>query len=50
LFLSMFFITLPGQETVKAAGDIFAFGPVMVTNSSITTVLGLLSAMGMVVL
>ena len=50
LFMSMFFITLPGQETVKAAGDIFAFGPVMVTNSSITTVLGLLSAMGMVIL
>ena len=50
LFTSMFFITLPGQETVKAAGDIFAFGPIMVTNSAVATVLGALSAMGMVVL
>lgn len=50
LFVSMFFITLPGQETVKAVGDALAFGPVMVANSSVATVLGLLSAMGMVVL
>ena len=50
LFVSMFFITLPGQETVKAAGDIFAFGPVMIANSSVATILGALSAMVMVVL
>ena len=50
LFTSMFFITLPGQELVKTAGDIFAFGPVMVANSGVATVLGALSAMGMVIL
>jgi hypothetical protein len=50
LFTSMFFITLPGQELVKTTGDALAFGPVMVTNSGVATILGALSAMGMVVL
>lgn len=50
LFVSMFFITLPGQETVKTAGDFFAFGPILVANSSVATILGALSAMGMVIL
>lgn len=50
LFVAMFFITLPGQETVEVVGNAMAFGPVMVGNSVTAAVLGVFSAIGMVVL
>lgn len=50
LFVSMFFITLPGQEVVKVAGDTFAFSPLVIGNGALMSVLGIISAMGLVVL
>ena len=50
LFVSMFFITLPGQEVVKTTGDFFAFSPITLANGTLMSLLGALSAMGLVVL
>ena len=50
LFLSMFYLTLPAQETIKAAGDAFAFSPLTIGNGALMSVLGLVSALGVVIL
>jgi hypothetical protein len=50
LFLSMFYLSLPAQETIKAAGDAFAFSPLTIGNGALQSVLGLISALGVVVL
>ena len=50
MYISMFFITKPWEEMIKAIGGATGFSPVMLGNSMLATVLGVISGMGMVVL
>jgi hypothetical protein len=50
LFVAMFYLTLPAQETIMAAGDIFAYSPVAIGNGALMTILGFISGIGVVVL
>ena len=50
LFVAMFYITLPGEAVIKTVGNVSAFSPVVLINSSIMTVLGALTGMGLVIL
>jgi hypothetical protein len=50
LFVAMFFITLPGEAVIKTVGNVSAFSPVVLINSSLMIVLGALTGMGLVIL
>lgn len=50
LFVAMFYITLPGEQVIKTVGNVSAFSPLVLVNSSIMTVLGALTGMGLVIL
>ena len=50
LFVAMFYITLPGEAVIKTVGNVSAFSPVVLINSSIMIVLGALTGMGLVIL
>lgn len=50
LYVAMFFLTLPWNDAIKTLGTATAFSPVMLGTSLAETVLGLISAMGLVIL
>ena len=50
LFVAMFYLTLPAQETIKASGDIFAFSPITIANGALMSILGFVSGIGVVIL
>jgi hypothetical protein len=50
LFVAMFYLTLPAQETIMAAGDAFAFSPVTIINGALMSILGFISGIGVVIL
>ena len=50
MFIMMFFVTLPGEATIKAVGNTMAFSPLVLVNSTLMGVLGILTGMGLVIL
>ena len=50
LFVSMFFITLPGEATIKAVGNAAAYSFPTLANGFLMSILGVISGMGLVVL
>lgn len=50
LFLSMFFVTLPGEATLKAVGNAAAYSAPTLINGALMSILGVISGMGLVVL